>query len=156
MLENHFYCCCSFGNTLCECLQVLKSHMIPATATDEQVTDLLRAMPEHPGMYERIVDALFAESSSSGIDEPPGGVRGSSDGDVKPIAQLSVNSDITAAGVPVASNSAVQLSIMRCVERVCSAHSCLQMQSRVVRCYCCCCLLIDCSFVTAAGVACSQ
>lgn len=118
---------------MCECIQVLKSHLIPATATDEQVTDLLRAMPEHPGMFYRLVDALFAESSSSPVDDSSGTVRGPSERDGKPIAQLSVNDGITAAGVPVTGNSAVQLSIMRCVERVCSAHSCLQMQSRVVR-----------------------
>jgi hypothetical protein len=103
---------------------VLKSHLIPATATDEQVTDLLRAMPEHPGMFYRLVDALFAESGSSGLEDPSGAVTR--------VAQLSVISDITAAGVPLTSNSSVQLSIMRCVERVCNAHSCLQMQSRVV------------------------
>lgn len=118
------------------CLQVLKSHMIPATATDEQVSDLLRAMPEHPGMYNKIVDALFAESGSSGVDDPTGVVTRSSDGGLKPEAEVSANIDIAAAGVPVAGHSAVQLSIMRCVERVCSAHSCLQMQSRVVCCFC--------------------
>ena len=83
-------------------------------------------------MYNKIVDALFAESGGSGVDDPTGVARGGSDGDLKPDAQLPANSDITAAGVPVAGNSSVQLSIMRCVERVCSAHSCLQMQSRVV------------------------
>jgi hypothetical protein len=98
--------------------------MIPATATDDQVTDLLRAMPEHPGMYYRLVDALFAESGSSGLEESTGGGRRAT--------QLSVNDDAAAAGVPLASASAVQLSIIRCVERVCNAHGCLQMQSRVV------------------------
>jgi hypothetical protein len=108
--------------------------MLPATATDEQVTDLIRAMPEHPGMYYRLVDALFAESGSHGMDDASAGASGAGGSSANQTAQLTVNGDITAAGVPMAGSSAVQLSIMRCVERVCSAHSCLQMQSRVV-CY---------------------
>lgn len=106
--------------------------MLPATATDEQVTDLLRAMPEHPDVFYRLVGALFTESSSPATDESSGGTKGPAGADKKPVPHLSVSSDITAAGVPLSSTSATQLAIMHCVERVCSAHSCLQMQSRVV------------------------
>ena len=51
-------------------LQVLKSDLLPASVADEQITDLLRAMPENPGMYERIIDALFKDGSH---DAPPRG-----------------------------------------------------------------------------------
>jgi len=47
---------------------VLKGDLLPPSVADEQVTDLLRAMPDNPGMYERIVDALFLRDAP---DVPP-------------------------------------------------------------------------------------
>jgi hypothetical protein len=130
-------------------VQVLKCHLIPATATDEQVTDLLRAMPEHPGMYERVVDALFASPGGAGggaatasAPDGAGGLHTAADGaDALHTAQLSVSRDgMVPAGVPVAATSAHQLAIIHSVQRICHTHGCVPMESRVVRrCVVCSC-----------------
>jgi hypothetical protein len=39
--------------------EVLRSELVPATIGDDQLTDLLRSLPDHPETAERVVDALF-------------------------------------------------------------------------------------------------
>ena len=43
--------------------QVLVSDLMPATVGDEQLSDLLRSLPENPATQRRVVDALFALSA---------------------------------------------------------------------------------------------
>lgn len=100
-------------------------------------------------MYERIVDALFANSSAAGAAESRAALSSQDEDTLQDAAQLAVSSDgIAAAGVPVAATSSVQLAIARAVERVCHTHGCVPMQSRVV----CCCMACGSSLLSRGSL----
>lgn len=44
--------------------QALRSELIPPTVGDEQLTDLLRSLPDNPAAQDRILEALFAPQRS--------------------------------------------------------------------------------------------
>ncbi|KAK9831407.1 hypothetical protein WJX81_002476 [Elliptochloris bilobata] len=48
-------------------VEVLRSELLPPSVADEQLTDLLRSIPESPETAERVVDALFALPSDAGV-----------------------------------------------------------------------------------------
>jgi hypothetical protein len=43
---------------------VLSSDLLPPRLEDEQLKDVLRSLPDNPTAYQRVVDALFATSTS--------------------------------------------------------------------------------------------
>ena len=45
--------------------QALRSELIPPTVGDEQLTDLLRSLPDNPAAQDRILEALFAPQRSA-------------------------------------------------------------------------------------------
>lgn len=133
-------------------LQVLKSHLLPASVADEQVTDILRALPDNPGMYEKVVDALFAIPDASENRSEP------SQECAEPLAfQAGLGSGIvssesmTAAGIPAPGNPAVLLSMFRAVEKTCTTHGFVPMQSRLV-CFFSLCILVGSQFVVSDRV----
>ncbi|KAK9811583.1 hypothetical protein WJX72_006503 [[Myrmecia] bisecta] len=46
--------------------EVLRSEILPPTVGDEQLTDLLRSLPDNPDTYDRVVESIFSI--------PPGGL----------------------------------------------------------------------------------
>ncbi|CAL8462314.1 g1847 [Coccomyxa elongata] len=53
--------------------EVLRSELLPPTVGDEQLTDLLRSLPDNLDAYERVVDAIFnMPSDLLNQDEVPG------------------------------------------------------------------------------------
>jgi serine/threonine protein kinase/histidyl-tRNA synthetase len=46
--------------------QALRSELIPPTVGDEQLTDLLRSLPDNPAALDRILEALFSATGSGG------------------------------------------------------------------------------------------
>ncbi|KAK9906778.1 hypothetical protein WJX75_007809 [Coccomyxa subellipsoidea] len=53
--------------------EVLRSELLPPTVGDEQLTDLLRSLPDNLDAYERVVDAIFSMPSDLMVqDEVPG------------------------------------------------------------------------------------
>lgn len=112
---------------------MLNSHLLPASVADEQLTDILRALPESPGMYEKIVDALFAVPDASDTLSSTPGEGGEHIGFGAHQAPIVVSSEsMSAATIPSLSNPALILSMFRAVENVCSTHGFVPMQSRLV------------------------
>lgn len=114
-------------------VQVLKSHLLPASVADEQLIDILRALPENPGMYEKIVDSLFAiPNTAENLPTAPECYK-----QVDYAAHLGSNvvssESMASAGVPVHINPAVILSLVSAVEKTCMIHGFVPMQSRLVR-----------------------
>lgn len=108
--------------------------MLPASVADEQLADILRALPENPGMYEKIVDALFAVPDAGAALMSAPTEHGQQIGLDPQLASSIVSSDsMTAAGIPVLTNPCVMLSMFRAVEKICETHGFVPMQSRLVR-----------------------
>jgi hypothetical protein len=114
--------------------QILKSDLIPASVADEQITDLLRAMPEHPGMYERVVEALFASSSTMLPEEARAqiAVAGPLHAPLPDAASVQTNDTFTAAGAPRLEDALAQGTVVRAVRRICTLHGAVPMTSNAV------------------------
>jgi len=57
--------------------EALRSELLPPTVGDEQLTDLLRSLPDNPAAFDRVVEALFApqrpgEAGALTRSDPPG------------------------------------------------------------------------------------
>lgn len=101
---------------------------------DEQLTDILRALPYNPGMYEKIVDALFVvpDAGAALLSAPT--ERGQQIGLEAQLASSIVSSDsMAAAGIPALINPSGILSMFRAVDKICKTHGFVPMQSRLVR-----------------------
>eukprot|EP00892_Ulva_mutabilis_P002759 jgi/Ulvmu1/12484/UM009_0137.1 len=113
--------------------EVLKSHLLPASVADEQVTDILRALPDNPGMYEKIVDALFAVPGISDHQSESAGDFGEQLAVRAQLGSSIVSSEsMAAAGAPAPGNPALILSMFRAVEKICTTHGFVPMQSWLI------------------------
>lgn len=102
--------------------------MLPASVADEQINDLLRAIPDHPGMLERVVDSLFTISLPS-AGSPRGAAAPPRDG-------LSAGwraADASMAGMPDVDGLDAVHDVVQSVQDVCAAHGVVPMHSRLVR-----------------------
>lgn len=56
--------------------EVLRSNMLPTSVGDEQLSDLLRSLPEHAETLDRVVDTLFSlplqQAQALDANEVPG------------------------------------------------------------------------------------
>lgn len=112
-------------------MQVLKSHLLPASVADEQLADVIRALPDNPGMYEEIIDSVFAMAEMSDPLSSPGqlswtGISG------EMVSHFVSAESVAMAGFPEDTNPSVILSMFRAVQKVCRSHGVVPMQSRLV------------------------
>lgn len=102
--------------------------MLPASVADEQINDLLRAIPDHPGMLERVVDSLFTISLPAASSPRSGAAA--------PREVLSASwrtADATTAGVPDVEGHDAAQGVVQSIQDVCAAHGVVPMHSRLVR-----------------------
>lgn len=107
-------------------LQVLKGDFLPPSVADEQMTDLLRAIPEQPGMLERVVGSLFSLATAPQQTQISGGA-GPGNAAWRDAAALE------AAGVPLAVDAEARALVVQAVSAACAAHGAVPMQSAEVR-----------------------
>ena len=115
-------------------IQVLKGDLLPASVADEQLADLLRAMPSQPGMLERVVDGLFQLAPSSGAAAAFGGAAAEGAAVAQDrYAAWRQPAALAAAGVPAARDGHARGAVVAAVQQACAAHGAVHMHSSLVR-----------------------
>jgi hypothetical protein len=115
---------------------VLKGDMLPPSVADEQIDDLLRAIPDQPGMLERVVESLFALSSApadAASPQPDASAAGDAAGLLPGLASWRDAAALSAAGVPMRADAEARAEVLDAIQQACLAHGAVPMQSALVR-----------------------
>jgi hypothetical protein len=98
---------------------------------DEQINDLLRAIPEHPGMLERIIESLFALSASP--SSPRARPRDGSQADTLPALAASWGrANPKTPGMPELRDNQALSAVLNSIRAICAVHGAVQMSSLMV------------------------
>ena len=115
-------------------LQVLKGDYLPPSVADEQISDLLRAIPEQPGMLERITQGLFSLPLPSSTQPVHAGAA-AAPGDPAANTGLVVwrgASALAAAGVPAVGDDEARADVLDALRQACLVHGAVPMRSAEV------------------------
>jgi hypothetical protein len=114
-------------------MQVMKSDLLPPSVADEQINDLLRAIPEHPGMLERVIDSLFALSATPTSPTNENGPPGQGQADSLPIlADSWRRAHPGSPGMPELRDNPALSAVLASVHAICAVHGAVQMSSSLV------------------------